>query len=323
MSSNSVFQKILLVLPEEGEGYDPNHYLLQRGTKLARDFGAKLQILQALHLDPALEGGLDMQPDNTRIPVDFVAEERDRMSVLVDAIAAIHPTMQVAGSVTSGVPRSQAILEFAELCEATLIIKASRDEKYLAGIFSNTDWDLLRDAPIPVWLVNDASDPNSGIVMAIELEASEQVDSSLDERVCDVATELSQQLKSPLHTVHAYQASTGQKFIGHTPIFQGEMLDPATIQRLQESARLNVERAAQQSDERVADFLDQQELACSDVVVAQGDPSSLIKQEAETHQAGLIIMGATRDKGRWQRFTQNVTAEPTLDGSPCDVLFVH
>lgn len=317
------FKKILLVLPQSDEAYDSGSDLIGRAVAVAETFKSDLHIFQSLQTEPVLQSAFHATPDSAQVHVQFAAHERERVANLTGELQRQHPNINISGDVIQGLPRSNAILECAKQIEATLIMKASREEKFLLGILSNTDWDLLRDAAIPVWLVQPPSNPTSGIVVALELEVDESAELALDQRVFNVARTLSEKLGSALYTVHAYELPTHDDFMGYAPIYPGEMVDARTIDKLHDAAERDADRVAHKHGQLIADFLTQQNLALDDVVVAEGYAPDLIKQEAEKHQAGLIVMGASPDKGRWDRLTRNVTAEVTLDNAPCDILFAR
>lgn len=41
-----------------------------------------------------------------------------------------------------------------------LVMKESEDQGYIMGMVRNTDWELLRQSPVPVWFNKDGSDAN-------------------------------------------------------------------------------------------------------------------------------------------------------------------
>ncbi|MDX5298549.1 MAG: universal stress protein, partial [Gammaproteobacteria bacterium] len=52
--------------------------------------------------------------------------------------------------------RDTAILEHAQACGARLIMKATHKHSLLTrAILSQEDWRLIRDTPVPLWLVRD------------------------------------------------------------------------------------------------------------------------------------------------------------------------
>lgn len=321
--AENLFSRIVVVLPQSEEGqYDVQSELISRAIALADRFESELFLLQTLGVSSAMQNLYRADPEGARLIMDLTELERDRMARLVASIVSNNPKLRVQSEILDERPRSEAIVEFATGCVATLIMKESREKKFFLGLLSNTDWDLLRDAPTPVWLVAGRSDPRNGIVTAVELEEHDG-DIAIDQRVFSVARSLSEKLESPLYTVHSYEVPSAPGFNGYTPLYAGDMLDPSTMDTLQEAEAKQRERLGRKHGQSLTEFLNNQNMVLDDVVVKEGYAPDVIKEEAERHQAGLIVMGASRDKGRWERLTRNVTAEVALEDAPCDLLFVH
>ena len=100
-------------------------------------------------------------------------------------------------------------------------------------------------------------------------------------------------------------------------------MSPEAVDSLHRSEKNQREMLAEKHGQLIVDFLNSQQMTIDDIVVKEGHAPQIIKEEAEHHQAGLIVMGASRDKGRWERMTRDVTAEAAADDAPCDLLFIH
>ena len=171
---NNLFEKILIVLPqiEEDKDYDLDGEPLQRGFELAEQFASNLHLLQTTNAQPILQGVLSAAPAFAALNEEYADREHARIARLVERARSKHPGITITADVTLSVPRSEAIIRCASQRGATMILKASREEKFLLGILSNTDWDLIREAPVPVWLAHGESDPRRGIVTALDLETN-------------------------------------------------------------------------------------------------------------------------------------------------------
>ena len=202
-------------------------------------------------------------------------------------------------------------------------MKTSRDEHYVLGLFSNTDWDLLRQADRPVWLTSGKHDPSHGVVAAIECRLDGSAGSlELDHRVFERARRVAAAYGAPFHLVHAYELPNTAFYAGYVPLFADAPVGGAAASRLEAERTTERHRVARLHGAAIQRFVDEHDIVLQDVKVVEGNPPTVIKAEAELHQAGLVVMGAA-DKGRWDRVLGRVTAEPTLEGAPCDLLFVH
>ena len=55
-------------------------------------------------------------------------------------------------------PRIDAILRKIVQSQPDLVMKESEDEGYIMGMVRHTDWELMRQSPVPVWFDKDGSD---------------------------------------------------------------------------------------------------------------------------------------------------------------------
>lgn len=317
------FKNLLVVLRDNLKGdYALENPAVARAILLARRFEASLHFFQTVHNASIVQNPLTSSPDSLLWQQDLLRAEERRIQELVQRVA--HTSgLDTSGSAALDFPRSAAVMRRAQSLGADLILKESREESFVLGLLSNTDWELIRDAEVPVWLVSKNLEPASGIVAAVECQTGKDGDLQLDRKVFEVATALSKQFDAKLHLVHAFQVPAVDAYKGYMPLYPGEVFSPDTVATLEADAARERERVARRHGQSIHDFVKRYEIDLDDIIVVEGPTQQVIKVEAEHHQAGLIVMGASPDKGRWDRLLGRVTAEPALEDAPCDILFVH
>jgi len=55
-------------------------------------------------------------------------------------------------------PRTDAIMRKIDQSQPDLVMKESEDQGYIMSMVHNTDWELMRQSPVPVWFDKDGSD---------------------------------------------------------------------------------------------------------------------------------------------------------------------
>ncbi len=176
-------------------------------------------------------------------------------------------------------------------------------------IFSNTDWNLIRDCPAPLWLVKPHPvGEHPRIIAAVDPVHERDKPAELDHAILTQARELAATLGGEAHVLHAFDPSPAyaasadsMAFPIATPI--REMLD--SLKQSHESA----------VNELVAGY----DIGNDNVHIIEGDTRSAVNMLAEQIQADVLVMGAV-SRGTFQRLVLGSTAEQVLDHVPCDVL---
>lgn len=176
-------------------------------------------------------------------------------------------------------------------------------------IFSNTDWNLIRDCPAPLWLVKPheiAAAPR--IIAAVDPVHERDKPAELDHMILTHARELATALGGEAHVLHAFDPSPAyaasadsMAFPIATPI--REMLD--SLKQSHETA--------------VNELVSGYDMDASRVHIIEGDTRSALNRLTEEIEADIVIMGAVA-RGTLQRLVLGSTAEQVLDHVTCDVV---
>jgi universal stress protein E len=323
--------RLLVVLDETSpEQHSQASGVVSRALGRARLDGEAMLLLQVCY-----EGSLNHAAFASRREIEaarnaVIDAETAKMEELQSRLAA-ELDIPVDYDVTWNRDRRAAILSAEQSWGADIIFKAKGERSYILGLFSNTDWDLLRESPVPVWFVANSGDcsPENGVVAAVD-PVGDEPDSDqhfmLDDAVFEHAKRISDLYGAPLHVVHAYQLPRGvAAFQGYTPIYPAGTLAGATpvtsTPQMDQATREARDAMARRHGEAIQMFVDQHGIPLDDLLVLEGPPPEVICSVAYRKGAGVVVMGAG-DKGRWERLMGHVSAEPSLADAPCDVLIV-
>jgi nucleotide-binding universal stress UspA family protein len=184
-----------------------------------------------------------------------------------------------------GEPELQTIVRRAEQVGANLIMKSAPDSRYLTGLSTNLDWDLIRHSPAHVWFVGVKTTPPETVLAAVGSSSGPPFD-ALDYDVGEVVAQLKSHLELTSLVLHTCQEGASER------------------------------------DPEIRAWADYFQLAPAEVRVLKGSAADELSATAEALNVDLIVMGA-RNLSRVERFISPVTAEPVVSNASCDVLIVR
>ncbi len=180
------------------------------------------------------------------------------------------------------------------------------------SIFVDTDWQLVRSCPYPLWLVKPHELREKPlIVAAVDPTHSHDKPAALDNVIVDAAQAIGRAADGDVHLFHSYHRLIG---IGREAT---RTFKPITLPVDELSKKISEEHRAQLDKLADAKGVDEEHIH-----QLPGDTKELLPMFARTHGADLVVMGAL---ARWglKRAILGSTAEKVLDQLPCDVLIVR
>lgn len=207
-------------------------------------------------------------------------------------------------------PLHEGIVRKVQRAQPELVVKDTHYHTVLKRtIFSNTDWNLIRDCPAPLWLVKPhaiAAAPK--IIAAVDPVHERDKPAELDHLILKKSREIAAALGGEAHVLHAFDPSPAyaasadsMAFPIATPI--REMLD--SLKQSHEAA--------------VNELVSGYDMDASRVHIIEGDTRSALNRLAEEIAADAVVMGAVA-RGALQRLVLGSTAEQVLDHVTCDVV---
>ena len=197
----SQYQRLLLIVnPVLRHSPAINH-----AAALAKASGASLHIaafVMPLEILSLLEEGVQEKARES-----YLQDHRDWLTNQATKLRALG--LEITTEVTWADDLEQDILDHVTEMQPDLLIKEVQHESALKrAFFTPLDWHLLRDSPIPVYLVGGSGHalPRK-VVAAVDASDAESRNAELNERIIQQATNLALQCDAELHLLYACDLS--------------------------------------------------------------------------------------------------------------------
>ena len=280
---------------------------VEKAVQLARAMGAQLELFHSISTPLYV----DMLSGANESLAKIEAGWRDQFVGQLDALAARVGTkgLKVASHVEWDFPAYEAILRRAQRTKADLIVAERHEGKHVApSLLRLTDWELLRQSPVPVLLVKSTKPYQNPVVLAaIDPMHTFAKPTGLDGEILKAGSLIGSALRGSLHVVHGYVPLPAN-------IAQADYLKPDIAKRLDLKAKESVEK----SFTRVA--IGAGIKPARRHLVGEHPIDAIPETVRKTHSA-IVVMGAISRSGLKRFFIGN-TAEQLLDKLSCDVLIV-
>ena len=209
-------------------------------------------------------------------------------------------------------PLHDSIVRKALGCGATFVIKDTHYHSILKrSIFSNTDWNLIRNCAAPLWLVKPRPPGQRPcFVAAVDPLHARDKPAGLDNRIVATAKELATALDGEVHLFHAFDVAAALAVsmdVTTMPIALpvNEIADGIRAEHTEAVERLRKQHGV--PTERTH--------------VHQGSTRPLLLTLTEQLRADAVVMGALSRSGVKGLFLGN-TAEDVLDRLHCDLIII-
>lgn len=289
--------KILVVVDPRAK----EHPAAIRGMDIARRLGLRLELMSCLHWKQSVATSAGIDAGSARRAM--LCAQLEKLRRLADSC----PDLDIETRVVWDRPPYEAIIREILRGEPRLVLKDSPYHPAVSrGLLTNTDWQLIRDCPAPLWLVRTAVQwPAAPRIAAFVNPSAGSARPDMDHRILDEATELGRGLSAEIHAINCHDSEA----------LPADFCAPcAGI----DAAVLNAESQAEQSCS-LRDLASSHGIANARIHMRRGQPVDLIPRIAEEMDIHLAVMGAINHSRLRQAFISS-TAEQVLDRLGCDVL---
>lgn len=315
MNEKAKIEKALIVMNSDLVGPDrPDpSVLMHRATSLARSSGCTIELFHVCYnrkLEHGLfhtEGQLETQRNR------YTNEQAARVARFAASLEK--ESVRVSHETCWNRDRTEAILQKIEESSPDLVIKYSRDPGSGSGLSSQTDRDLVRRSPANVWLVNEEVEDIDNIVASVGARPfpASDVTISTDYDLLRAAGSIGVAFEADLYPVNAYQ-------LPDTPGDEAELTTP-TVVPITEQKDLR-EAIAKKNTGVIRALASYFDIPADNVRVREGRPDQVIPDVAEKLSADLVVIGA-ENLGRMESLVGQVTVEPVISRTDCDILIVR
>jgi len=271
------------------------HPAMLRALELGRALNMAVDLFTAVY-KPDLIGERFFAPDRLR------AERRKAVDECLDALdellaAHARPGDDVRLCAAWDKPVYEALIREALRIDARYVIIGAHYHAGLARfLFTNTDWQMIRECPVPLWIARSEQKAidRPQIVAAVDPMHAHDKPADFDTRIMSEAMELTDRLEGTGHVMHVFNPFSSPD-------------DPA---------RVEATHAA-----RLQELTDGFQVPAERVRLLSGDTGEVLPRAARELEADIVVMGAVA-RSRLDHAALGSTAERVIDLMPCDVLIL-
>lgn len=190
-----------------------------------------------------------------------------------------------------------------------LLAESHRHARLARPFLSNTDWDLIRKCPCPLWLSKSTRKLNGPVIAALDPLHAHAKPTALDDVILRHALQTAQDRPARVLAFHAYTLPT-------PPVVDGSV-EAYWIGMSEEEVERYEAVLHQQLDRLSARY----RVPARNRLVVTGDPAFALPRIVKKHRASVVVMGAVSRSALARLFIGH-TAERVIDALKCDVLIV-
>jgi universal stress protein E len=299
--------KILAVIEPDNHPYG----VVSRAVWLAQLTGCTLELLLC---DPdigALQHGFFVSNDARDIGEKIRALQKEMIDEL--AKEARDKGIEVVTDVLEERPIADGVMQRAMDMNPSYVVKGTEYHSVAErSIFVDTDWQLIRTCPFPLWLVKPHEMRDKPVILAaVDPVHSHDKPAALDQIIVDNAKAIATPSDGEIHLLHVYQRIAG---IGSeaTKTFKPIQLPIDELsKRIQKEHREKLDALAE------ANGIDAEHTH-----QLPGSARELLPTFSRSYKTDLVVLGSL---ARWglKKMVLGSTAEKVLDHLPCDILIVR
>jgi universal stress protein E len=302
MSSNR-WKAILVVVTDP---FAREQLAATKAAAIARRSGARVTLFNSFMIpQPVCDVPMDSQQ---QIIASAIRQRRERMHKLASSLRLSAPVQCI---VHWDYPAHEAIVRQVLAQEPDIVVTEShRHGRFARLVLANTDWELIRSCPCPVWFVRSPELPRSPrFLVAVDPRHAHAKPTRLDDRLLQATRSLTDQLEGRISVVHAFE----------TPVsaMPGMLMEPVRLPIAPERTREFVAKTTQ-SVQRLAQKYG---ISSAECFIDEGSPANVIAATVYQAKTDVLVMGAV-SRSMLLRPVIGNTAERVIDQVDCDVFVV-
>jgi universal stress protein E len=209
-------------------------------------------------------------------------------------------------------PLYEGVARHAASVGADIVFKDTHHHSATSrGLFTNSDWNLIRTCPVPLWLVKPVELAGKPIfIAAIDPVHEHDKPAALDDAILSIAKSLAERTGAEVHAFHsfdprlAFPAATANAYI---PVL-------LNVEEVEKTVRTEHQR-------RFTEITRSHGIDAERSHFVSGLAQEELPVLATELNASVVVMGAIA-RNRLKRLFIGATAERTLEKLPCDLLII-
>jgi universal stress protein E len=284
---------------------------VDRGVWLARQFDASVELF-VCDYDQYLAGERFFDTSAlAKARAHVIERHKSNLAKLAKSLKA--SGVEVTCDARWDHPLEEGILKKLAESKADVLVKDTHYHSAIRrSVFTNTDWNIIRECEKPLLLVKPGPQkPNPVVVAAVDPMHDKDKPAVLDREILAWADTIAARSKGQLHVFHAFDPAPAYAVSADSMAFPLA----APVNEIAQSLREQHDRAMQQL------LQDWKGDSKAQRHVVEGDTREAMIQLIDEVDADLVVMGAV-SRSALKRFFLGSTAERVLDHVPCDLLII-
>jgi universal stress protein E len=297
------FERILVAVADPSAGLNK---AVRRAGALAHKTGASIELFNAM--PSAVSAGI-ARAELERFTRLEAAENHRLLERTANRLR--REEIIVNTHVETGYPAHEAILRRVRMTKADLLVIEARKHNLFARLLlTQTDFELIRRCPVPLWIVKGrAAWRRPRVLAALDPFHINDKPRELDGEIVAAADAVAAAVGGSVHAAHIYPP-----VLRLIPGMEFDLAAVAAIPAQERAYKAAVRR-------QFYEALGRYGIARNRGHLLRGEPAIELPVVARTMRAGMVVMGAMSRSGLKRIFIGN-TAEQVLDSLQCDVLIV-
>ena len=283
---------------------------VRRAAWLAKSSGAELELLVCYYNEYLSGDRLFDSPSLEKARDEVIESHEKYLETLAEPLRA--DGIVVKSSAVWDHPLYEGIVRRVAESGADLVVKDTHHHSAVTrALLTNTDWNLIRTCPVPLWLVKPQDLADKPVfVAAIDPLHQHDKPAALDDEILHISRSLASKVGGELHAFHSYDpriavaTATANAYIPVSLPFD------------------EIERQMHEDHQkRFREITGFHKVEDDHAHLVAGLTHEELPLIAEKLEADVVVMGAVA-RNRWKRLFIGATAERTHEHLPCDLLII-
>lgn len=283
---------------------------VRRAAWLAGKSGAELELLVCYYNEYLSGDRLFDSPSLEKARDEVIQGHEKHLETLAEPLRA--DGLVVKTSAVWDHPLYEGVVRHATRSGADIVVKDTHHHSAVTrALLTNTDWNLLRTCPMPLWLVKPQDLAEVPVfVAAIDPMHQHDKPAALDDEILHVSKTVAEDVSGELHAFHSYDPRIAVATATANAYIPVSLPFDEIEQQMHEDHQ-----------KRFTEITQFHKIADSNAHLVAGVTHEELPLIAEKLKADVVVMGAVA-RNRWKRLFIGATAERTLEDLPCDLLII-
>lgn len=283
---------------------------VRRAAWLAKCSNAELELLVCYYNEYLSGDRLFDSPSLEKARDEVIENHEKHLETLAEPLRA--KGIIVKTSAIWDHPLYEGIVRHASEAGSDIVVKDTHHHSAVTrALLTNTDWNLIRTCPMPLWLVKPQDIAETPVfVAAIDPMHQHDKPAALDDEILHVSKDVAEKVGGDVHAFHAYDPRIAVATATANAYIPVSLPFDEIEQQMHEDHQ-----------KRFKEITQFHKLDDDKAHLVAGLTHEELPLIAEKLKADVVVMGAVA-RNRWKRLFIGATAERTLEDLPCDLLII-